>query len=157
MSWRAEAVHVLAWALRERPGLPPYDRQVDLRRLREFATGDLDEFVAGARLRPRREIEHARDLAELWHWRSRTRELEESGDDSENWQDIVRMTVELSKQRGDFRPIRQDFPAFRRAYRELNSEQWAQVSSITRERHFALNWLCGYAPRNRWEDTPTDT
>jgi len=25
------------------------------------------------------------------------------------------------------------------------------------ERHKALNWLCGFAPGNRWDETPTDT
>jgi hypothetical protein len=31
------------------------------------------------------------------------------------------------------------------------------VSSATIERHFALNWLRGYAPGNEWDETPTDT
>jgi hypothetical protein len=31
------------------------------------------------------------------------------------------------------------------------------VGSITEERHFALNWLCGYAPDNDWDATPTPT
>jgi len=53
--------------------------------------------------------------------------------------------------------IDEDFPAFGRAYRDLSSDEWAAVKSIAMERHFALNWLCGYAPENGWDDTPTDT
>jgi hypothetical protein len=31
------------------------------------------------------------------------------------------------------------------------------VKSVAVERHFTLNWLCGYAPGNEWDDTPTGT
>ncbi len=50
-----------------------------------------------------------------------------------------------------------DFPVHGKAYRDLSVEQWAQCRSITTERHFALNWLCGDAPENRWDETPTST
>ena len=41
--------------------------------------------------------------------------------------------------------------------RDLTEEEWREVTSIAAERHFALNWLCGYAPGNRWDATPTET
>ena len=165
MGWCVESLNVLAWALRARPTLPPYHRQISPKSLRHFASGDLRGFVASAKLRARREIEKARDLAEFWHWRSRTRELAQTGkppfeppvDGIESYDDIVRMAAVEAGKRGDFRPIRQDFPAFGRAYRELTEDQWSDVRSITSERHRALNWLCGYAPRNSWAQTPTDT
>src|SRR5688572_19294800 len=65
-SWRTEAVHVLAWALRAQPKLLPYDRQASLKK-HTIGSGDLAAFVRNARLRPRKEIEAARELAELWH------------------------------------------------------------------------------------------
>lgn len=162
--WR-EGLFVLAWALRARDKLPPYDRQVSPKGLADFPPKDLERFVKSARLRPRAQIEAARDLAEFWHWRSRTRHLAASGEPPfdppvegiESYDDIVRQAARSAGKRGDFRPIKEDFPAFGRAYRELTDEQWHEISSITMERHFALNWLCGLAPRNAWEQTPTDT
>jgi hypothetical protein len=142
--------------LRFNSDVPPYDEQVNPVDQCAFVSGDAKALVAKARLRPRREIERARELAELWHWRSRTRQLGESKG-VESADGIVRLAATAARKRGDFRPIRDDFPAFGKAYRELTAEQWAEVGSITRERHFALNWLCGYASRNRWDATPTDT
>lgn len=164
-SWRVEGLYVLAWALRARERLPPYDRQVSIKGLRDFPPQELDRFVRTAKLRPRAEIEAARELAEFWHWRSRTRQLAASGeppfdpprDGIESYDDIVRLAAKGARRRGDFRPIDDDFPVFGRAYRDISDDQWHEVSSITRERHFALNWLCGLAPRNAWELTPTDT
>jgi len=163
--WRIEGLYVLAWALRARDKLPPYDKQVSVRGLADFPPKDLDRFVKSARLRSRAQIEAARDLAEFWHWRSRTRDLAASGkppfdppvEGIGSYDDIVRQAAKGAGKRGDFRPIEEDFPAFGRAYRDLSDEQWHEIRSITAERHFALNWLCGLAPRNSWEQTPTDS
>jgi hypothetical protein len=163
--WRAEGVYVLAWALRARDRLPPYDKQVSIKALADFPPKDFARFVRSARLRPRAQIEAARELAEFWHWRSRTRQLAASGeppfdppvDGIGSYDDIVRTAVKNARRRGDLRPFRQDFRAFGRAYRDLSDEQWYEVRSITAERHFTLNWLCGHAPRNAWEQTPTDS
>ena len=54
-------------------------------------------------------------------------------------------------------PMGGDFSVFGRPYREISGEEWSQATSIAMERHRALNWLCGYAPANRWDETPTDT
>jgi hypothetical protein len=61
------------------------------------------------------------------------------------------------KEEGRFEVIDEDFAVHGKAYRDLSPEEWSEVRSITLERHFALNWLCGYAPNNRWDETPTDT
>ncbi len=58
---------------------------------------------------------------------------------------------------GSVAVIDDDFAARGKAYRDLTDEEWAEVRSITLERHFALNWHCGYAPDNRWDETPTET
>jgi hypothetical protein len=167
--WRIEAVCVLAWALRARERLPPHDKQVSAQGLADFPPADLARFVATARLRPRAEIEAARDLAEFWHWRSRTRELHESGnplrpDESmrargiRTYDDIARHAVRNARRRGELRSIvDEDFKVRGKAYRDLTDDEWSEVRSITVERHYALNWLCGLAPRNSWERTTTDT
>ena len=54
-------------------------------------------------------------------------------------------------------PIENDFPAFGMPFRAVDQAQLFSLISIARERHKAFNWLCGYAPENRWDETPTDT
>jgi hypothetical protein len=54
-------------------------------------------------------------------------------------------------------PVKSDFPVNGRSYAEISSDEWSRVRSIAMERHKAFNWLCGHAPRNNWEETPTDT
>jgi hypothetical protein len=114
-------------------------------------------------------LDHARDTAELWHWRSRTRELIERGDafpadqrmktrGFHSYDDIVRFTARRAADDGTIPPcIGEDFPAIGKAYREMTGQEWAEVRSVTVERHFSLNWLCGYASDNKWDQTPTDT
>jgi hypothetical protein len=53
--------------------------------------------------------------------------------------------------------IGDDFPAFGKPYRDLTREEFLGVTSIALERHRAFNWLCGFAPGNKWSQTPTDT
>ena len=167
-SWRTEAVHVLAWALRAQSKMLPYDRQASLKK-HTIGAVDPADFVRKARLRARKEIEAARELAEFWHWRSRTRQLHEGGsalqpsarmraEGIETYDDIARAAVRAARKRGELKTTRNDdFKALGKAYRDLTDDEWSDVRSITVERHFALNWLCGMAPRNRWDDTPTDT
>jgi hypothetical protein len=53
--------------------------------------------------------------------------------------------------------IDEAFPANGEAYRDLDDAQARALASIALERHTALNRLCGRAPGNRWDETPTDT
>ena len=123
-------------------------------------------LAASAGLRPPEELEAARSIAEMWHWRSRTRQLLEEGRPFPpmpglpftSWDSVVRFTAPRAAERGSIpTPIDEDFPAFGRAYRDLTADEWSQAHSIALERHRALNWLCGRAPGNRWDETPTDT
>ncbi len=167
-TWRVESAQVLMWALGSIPKLPAYDAQADHDLLKAIPSANIPAFISSARLRKESEIDRARDDAELWHWRSRTRQLIEEGqefavDDQtraagfNSYDDIVRFTVRKLAEEGRIRAIAGDFPAKGKAYRRLNEEQWSEVRSITMERHFALNWLCGHAPGNQWDKTPTDT
>ena len=157
------------WALGLLPTLPPYDIKARHDILMQIPTSDPAAFVSSAKLRDQAELERARSTAELWHWRSRTRELIERGEafpsDPElkkagfrNYDDIVRFSARNAAQKGSIPPrIGDDFPAKNKAYRDLTSEEWSEVMSITMERHFTLNWLCGCAADNKWDETPTDT
>jgi hypothetical protein len=167
-SWRVESAQVLMWALSLIPRLPPYDTQASHDLLKQIPSADIARFVSSARLRNESEIDRARADAELWHWRSRTRQLIEDGREFSadkqtraagfsSYDDIVRFTAKKLAEEGRISAIDEDFPAKGKAYRKLSAEEWSEVQSITMERHFALNWLCGYAPENEWDETPTDT
>ncbi len=169
IQWRIESVEVLLWALQRLPALPPMARkqQASADILKEPIVAPFDVAVSTWTLRDRSELEAARGLAELWHWRSRTRELIESGatldqktietTGFQNFDDIVRHTARAAAEAGDLEMVDGDFSIGGKAYRDLSLEEWGNTTSISMERHFALNWLCGHAPKNRWDDTPTDT
>ena len=168
-SWRMEAAQALMWALGLLPALPPYDTMASHDLLKQIPSRNDTVFFQSAHLRERAEIDQARDTAEFWHWRSRTRRLIERGDafpadpkmraaGFHSYDDIVRFSARKAAQKGTIPPcIGDDFPAKGKAYRDLTVEEWSEVQSITAERHFALNWLCGYAPSNKWDETPTGT
>jgi hypothetical protein len=167
--WRSESVAVLMWALGMINQLAHYDTQPDTELLNQIPYQGIPDFIEHAKLRPSTDISKMRDVAELWHWRSRTRQLVELGHEFKadpdsiaagirSFDDIVRRSAEWAARDGVIPPpINGDFPVKGKAYRDLTDEEWSEVRSITMERHFALNWLCGYAPGNRWDETPTDT
>ena len=168
-SWRMEAAMVLMWALDMTEEMPYYDTESERSLLQKIPSAFTPEFASSAVLRPRDEIGRARDVAEFWNWRSRTRQLIEDGTEFPNDQKsealgirsfdgIVRFSAREGNRRGDLPElINGDFPAMGKAYRDLDDDEWSTVSSIAMERHFALNWLSGYAPNNNWDETPTDT
>ena len=168
-SWRVEAAQILLWALGMMPALPTYDELANHDILKQIPSDEATAFSTSARLRAQPEIDAARSAAELWNWRSRTRELIERGDvfpsDARmkaagfgSYDDVIRVTARKAAQDGTIPScIDGDFTACGKAYRDLTADEWAQTRSITNERHFALNWLCGYSPKNQWDETPTDT
>ncbi|NLH72242.1 MAG: DUF4272 domain-containing protein [Verrucomicrobia bacterium] len=168
-SWRLESVHVMLWALGMIPQLLDFDTEASPELLELIPSDDPTTFIESAQLRPPEDIDRAREIAEFWHWRSRTRELMERGatfpDDPQlraaglcSFDDVVRLAAVNGAQAGLISScIEDDFPAKGKAYRNLTDAEWNEVASIAAERHFALNWLCGYAPGNNWDDTPTDT
>ena len=169
-SWRMEAAQVLMWALQMLKELPPLNYLADHDLLKKIPSTKVTNFINNAVLHPHHEIETARETAELWHWRSRTRQLIENGRQPpvvdpamkhfglRTYDDIVRKTASNAYSAGTIASLVDgDFGVSGKAYRDLNDEEWSQVRSVTQERHFALNWLCGYAPNNQWDETPTDT
>lgn len=71
--------------------------------------------------------------------------------------EVISMAGKRGGDERDFVPIDGDFPAFGKPFRDVSDEEFLRIRSISQERHKALNWLCGYAPRNCWSDTPTNT
>jgi hypothetical protein len=150
--WSAEAAGVLMWALGLIPSMPQFDTRFDESQLRPFPQEDVHALVKGAALRPKADVARARDVAQLWHWRSRTAQLQNHVDE------IVRVTAREAHKKGDIpTPVDGDFPAHAKAYRDLSDLERSQMMSIAMERHRALNWLCGFAPQNRWDETTTGT
>ena len=79
-SWLGESITCLLWALTMIPRLPAYDLEADPTLLSRLRSDAIPDLIRRARLRPKKEIEKQRDTAERWHWRARTRRLQELGD-----------------------------------------------------------------------------
>jgi hypothetical protein len=161
-AWAAESAACMIWALGYLDAMPPYDTEVGHELLGRLPDGDGP--IPRLRLRSAEEIARARDDAESWNWRSRTRQLQEAGRvggkvaGDYTIEDVIRLTAGKAAEAGMFpAPIGDDFPIFGKPYRAASTDEWRQATSIAMERHKAYNWLCGFAPGNQWDRTPTDT
>jgi len=160
-SWRLESLNALLWALGLVDEMQPVDTSAEEKAALKAAglLKPIADFRERAALRGGDEINKMRDVAELWHWRSRTRTLMvekrlEFSDEDMNG--IIKMSAEQAHRDGVVpEPIDGDFPAFGKAYRDLDDDQFAHVTSVSMERQYALNWVCGYS--DDWDDVPTDT
>jgi Domain of unknown function (DUF4272) len=158
--WREEAMATLLWALHSDYRMPDYDRPALTTEIEKLAPtpNDAADMLRSSRLRPRAEISHARDIAELWLWRARTTQLKkEEGLNVKgyNLDEIIAMTAKKAREEGLFVPVDNDFPALGKPYRQLSESEWQTLRSIATERLYALNWLCGYA--DDWDKVPTGT
>ncbi len=151
--WAGEGLGMLLWAL-QRAQLPPYDRPFRHEVL-------LGTSLDGAALRPAAEIDQAREIARLWHWRARTAALQRHSDVDlpSQWQSfdqLVGAAAMRGYERGLLpRPVRGDFPAFGTGFRGLTRAQQAEAHQLAWQRHRALNWLCRLG--TDWDSVPTDT
>jgi hypothetical protein len=163
-SWVIESIGCLLWAVGRLDKIPRYDEESG-KRVIAFRSGECaKDLIEQARLRPTSEIDRQRDWAELWHWRCRTRMLLETKKilpplpKGKTMAEVIRMTAAKAEREGAFySAIGEDFPTFGKPFREMTEDEFTSVTSIATERHKALNWLCGYAPCNRWAETSTDT
>ncbi|MBX6367544.1 MAG: DUF4272 domain-containing protein [Rhodospirillales bacterium] len=158
--WRAEALGCLLWALGQIDEIPAYDTPFSVPLLLERC-GVLQppKVVGRPTLRDPAEIDRARDIAETWHWRARTAQAVRLGmapPPELPLEKIIEITANAAHEKGSIpAPIDNDFPAFGKAYRLLSDDEAAIASAIAYQRHYALNWLCGYSPD--WDSTRTDT
>ena len=161
VSWRSEGLAVLYWAVSAAPAISPWDQTVDIGWIMDPARHHAGRFLDAARLRSPAEIAAARSLSELWHWRANQAHAEKlygpvPPGAAHSFDAINRMVATGAHGDGLIpEPIAEDFPAFGKAYRDLSEDELSLAASIARERHFALNWLCGYS--EDWDMTRTDT
>lgn len=163
-SWLGESITCLLWALQMIPQLPAYDREADPTLARRLRSESIPDLIRQARLRPKKEIEKQRQIAELWHWRARTRYLQEQGRLDEKSADtpaieqiIERIATRYARIGRLPAAMAGDFEALGKPYRDLSPDEFDRLASIAQERHRALNWVCGESPTGRWADTRTDT
>jgi len=160
-SWATESLCCILWALQQVHAIPPWDLPVApdiVETLRNSSS--LQEPPV---LRDPQTLERARSVAELWHWRCRTKFLTDQGrfPPGVTAEDIARAIANAASAASHDGVIAGvldgDLPVFGRPYRHVNDEQYAALTSIAVERHRALNWLCGLSPANDWDLTPTPT
>jgi len=168
-NWRMEAALVLMWALKIDNNYPDLNEQTNPEVLQNVQIKKIGLFFNELSLRPFNEISKMRDIVETWHWRVNTRRLIDNNykfEPHENMKkaginsldDIVKMTAKSAYENGEIKEIiDQDFVFKGMPFRDLCADDFQEATSIIIERHFALNWLCGYAPKNNWDETPTDT
>ena len=158
--WATEALGVLAWALLAVRDIPVYETpfrfETVIDRLPVYHS--IDRFLQAAQLRPADEIAGARDLTELWQWRAQITQKQREGipppegTSYEAW--ILLIVAGAYEHDAIPEPIYGDFPISGKAYAALTDAEWVRVSTITRERFLAFNWLCGYS--DDWDNTSTD-
>lgn len=161
--WQAESIACLLWALKAIPELPPYDQEASPELVNALPANSIKDLIKQAHLRPQEEIKKQRNIAELWHWRARTRRLQEEGHSFQlpsayTIEQVIELAASKGAENGDLpQPSGSDFPAMGKPYRDLSLEEFASLTSIAQERHKSLNWLCGFSPSGLWADTPTGT
>ncbi len=163
-TWRTESLQVLLWALSIIDKIPDYGTLASDDVLGHLHLEKFNDLRNTAKLRDANRIETERELAELWHWRSRTRQLIKEGrpfpaeiPQFNSYDEIVRLAAKAEKEKNTLEVVEEDFAVKGKAYRDLTDAEWSEVGSIAFERHFSLNWLCGRASGNDWDKTPTDT
>jgi hypothetical protein len=160
VGWRIEALGTMLWALQRLDQLPAYDSQfepADILEPLDLLNPTID-FIWMASLRDVASLSASRDQAELWNWRSRARELERMGvrpPEGFTFRQIIHQTSERAYQEGHIPyMIDGDFPAFGKAYADLDADEFALMSAIAYERYSALNWVCEVT--NEWESIRID-
>jgi hypothetical protein len=162
ISWRAESLCVIGWALNLENQIAPYDLQVatssPVFNLQILVPAD--SFIASARLRDEAEILYAREVAETWLWRARTTQIQKEPakyPPPAGWtfEQIIRQAASHWEGAGLFQTTRGDYPARGKAYADLTEAEWHELRSIASERLYAANWLCRYS--TNWDAVPTST
>lgn len=158
-NWRSESMGVLLWALSALDGMPPYDTRFERLPSLVPLLAPTIGFRRATNLRSPEEIARAREVAELWHWRARTRQLQERGESPAGGHDLDAVACEAATRAhtdGSIpEPVDGDFPAYGKPFRSLDPEEYSAVAAGAAERHYALNWLSGYA--GDWDSVPTGT
>ena len=157
--WRCESLGILLWALGI-VDVPYYDTQFEAEALLEplDLMNPIIDFIWQATLRDAKVIHKARDLAAKWHWRAGITQQQQRGDklpEGLSYAELIQQTAEAIYTAGNLPPmIDGDFPVLGKAYAQLTDEEYTVISSIAKERHYALNWLCRRG--EDWDHVPTE-
>jgi hypothetical protein len=161
LSWRLQALVAILWALHKIEPMPTYAESYSadaLQPLLPFGQ-PIEGFLTTTRLRTEEELVMERHRAEFWNWRARTDLLRRQGmkpPAGETYDTTIARAVQTALDEGVVTEVRDgDVLCNGVPYRVLSPEAFADAASTAQERHFALNWMCGYA--EDWDDTPTDT
>ena len=151
-SWRVESLGVIVWALGLLPRLPGFDEPFGDELADVLDIESWESLVAEAKLRSASEIDRMRDLAALWNWRAQIGTPPYESEEDE---------VDVSEEAKSAHAIGMvstlisgDLAVRGRAYHEISEDELEELGSIALERHYALNWLCGFA--EDWDSVPTD-
>jgi hypothetical protein len=162
--WRMEAAAVLMWALKFIPIWPKIDESVATERLKDYPIKRLGRTTPGPTLRDFETIQHQSDLLKLWIWRIKTRlNIEDNrpfhAEDPMNppglttYDAVIRYTAKKAYEKGLLTElIDEDFVYAGRPFRDLPTEEFYRAAVVISERHYAMNWLTGLAPGNRWDE-----
>jgi hypothetical protein len=162
-SWRVEAQGVLVWSIEKLNDIPPVDALFDpgavIDALPNIAP--IESFLRHSRLRPADDLVWARDVAELWHWRTRIEQTRRAGVEpppGTTYEGRIAHVTQGAHEHGAIpAPVQGDFPVGGQAVTALPDAALTKLHTTAYYRHFALNWVCGYAPPDGWEETPTHT
>jgi hypothetical protein len=132
-TWRTEAFQVLLWALVQIENLPSLDEQAGDDLFKLLKLEEFNQFGSRCELRDTGTIESAREVAELWHWRSRTRQCIEENQpfpkistnpgapELTSFDDVVRLTARGLRETGlAVEAIDEDFKVKGKAFRDLS-------------------------------------
>jgi hypothetical protein len=159
VDWRGECIGVLGWALGLEPNILPYDQKfhVDPKKYMDALLGLIKNNNAG--LKSNAEIDKEREIAQMWNWRCRTTRLQKEGHmlpEGVTFDQIISFSASAYYKDGLLAPpLSNDFQIFNKAFGEMTEGEYHHATSIASERHYALNWLCGYA--ENWDEVPTET
>ncbi len=159
---RFEALVTLLWAIKRIDEMPSWQVPVGAKMMENAALfKSPKELLELGVKRDDVEIETMQQAAEFWHWRFRTEMMRRGGAPppaGETYEDCISKAVDHAMNEGIIsNSMDGDIEINGTAYGSLNQEDWANVASISIERHFGFNWLAGRAENNDWDLTRVDT
>jgi len=154
-SWLSEAMTVLAWAL-GKIEMPAYDEQcdpADVANSLGFIEDASETVLKFPVLRATAALNEYNEFIYNIHWRVRDFSINQNAYDFES---LARKAWGEPVLRHGLKIAEKDLCVGGVPISQADERDWRTLSSITRERHRASNWLIGYASEDFYEVT-TDT